>query len=120
MFEGLRSLIMHVPDLAEAKAWYQEVLGFEPYFDEPFYAGFNVGGYELGLLPEEGSVPRGQAVTCYWGVSDIKAAYQRLQELGAKARGDIQNVGGAVELAEFNDPWGNGFGIIYNPDFRLP
>jgi hypothetical protein len=25
------------------------VLGQEPYFDQPFYVGFNVGGYELGL-----------------------------------------------------------------------
>ena len=27
-------------------------LGFPPYFDQPFYVGFNVGGYELGLSPD--------------------------------------------------------------------
>jgi hypothetical protein len=29
-----------------------DALGIEPYFDQPFYVGFNVGGYELGLHPE--------------------------------------------------------------------
>ena len=28
------------------------VVGHAPYFDEPFYAGFAVGGFELGLMPD--------------------------------------------------------------------
>jgi len=40
-------------DINEAKKWYAEAFESEPYFDEPFYVGFNIGGYELGLLPEE-------------------------------------------------------------------
>ena len=47
MFEGLRTVIYFVSDIHKAKAWYTELLGKEPYFDEPFYIGFNVGGYEL-------------------------------------------------------------------------
>jgi hypothetical protein len=26
--------------------------GVDPYFDEPFYVGFDVGGFELGLDPD--------------------------------------------------------------------
>jgi len=37
--------------LAAAKAWWTDYLGFPPYFDEPFYVGFEVAGYELGLVP---------------------------------------------------------------------
>ena len=51
MFLGLRTVIYPSPDLATAKAWYTQALGQDPYFDEPFYVGFNVGGYELGLDP---------------------------------------------------------------------
>ena len=51
MFQGLRTLIYGAPDLEATKKWYSEVLGYGPYFDEPFYVGFNVGGYELGLEP---------------------------------------------------------------------
>lgn len=120
MFEGLRSLIFQVPDVAEAKAWYEKVLGYAPYFDEAFYVGFNVGGFELGLLPTEGDLQQGDSVHCYWGVPDIQAAYDRLKELGAVPSSEINNVGGPIELATFKDPWGNAFGIIYNPEFQLP
>ena len=49
MFLGLRTAIYHVADIGTAKSWYSSILGFGPYFDEPFYVGFNVSGYELGL-----------------------------------------------------------------------
>ena len=48
-FQGLRTLGYKVPDLQEAKKWYTDVLGVEPYFDEHFYVGFNVAGYEQGM-----------------------------------------------------------------------
>ncbi|WP_315815564.1 hypothetical protein [Paraflavitalea speifideaquila] len=44
--------------------------GFDtaPYFDEPFYVGFNIGGYELGLQPVEAGAATGQGgVETYWG-----------------------------------------------------
>ena len=45
MLDGLRSQIYEVTDAVAAKAWHTELLGKPPYFDEPFYVGFNVGGY---------------------------------------------------------------------------
>ena len=70
MLLGLRTAIYHTPDIAAGKLWYTKVLGFPPYFDEPFYVGFNVGGYELGLCP----TVRKSAVGAYWGVKDIESA----------------------------------------------
>ena len=52
MLLGLRTAIYPVRDLDEAKAWYANVIGHAPYFDQPFYVGFNVGGFELGLVPD--------------------------------------------------------------------
>ena len=52
MLFGLRSAIYPVKDLAAAKSWYSELLGQAPYFDQPFYVGFSVGGFELGLVPD--------------------------------------------------------------------
>jgi lactoylglutathione lyase len=49
---GLRTTIYKVSDLAKAKAWYSKVFDTTPYFDEPYYVGYNIGGYELGLQPE--------------------------------------------------------------------
>lgn len=51
-FLGLRTSIYHVTDISKAKEWYSAVLEIEPYFNEPFYVGFNVGGFELGLDPD--------------------------------------------------------------------
>ena len=119
MFLGLRTAIYHVEDLQKAKEWYSEVLGISPYFDEPFYVGFNVGGYELGLNPDMTGVTKGSNVIAYWGVADARAAHQRAQELGAANHSDPQDVGGGVIVATVTDPFGNVFGIIENPHFKL-
>ncbi len=49
---GLRTVIYPAPDLGAATAWWTQLLGQPPYFEEPFYVGFEVAGYELGLLPD--------------------------------------------------------------------
>jgi hypothetical protein len=43
---GLRTCIYPVEDLAAAKAWYAQAFNATPNFDEPFYVGFTVGGFE--------------------------------------------------------------------------
>jgi predicted enzyme related to lactoylglutathione lyase len=119
MFQGLRTVIYHVDDLRKAKEWYAELLGVKPYFDEPFYVGFNVGGYELGLDPEAEGVARGGNVVAYWGVEDAVAAYGRALALGAKPHGEPQEVGGGIIVATVTDPFGNVFGMIDNPHFKI-
>ena len=42
--EGLGTVIYKVADLPRAKAWYSAAFQHAPYFDEPFYVGFNIGG----------------------------------------------------------------------------
>ena len=118
-FKGLRTVIYKVGDLDAAKKWYADVLGRQPYFDEPFYVGFSVGGYELGLDPNTKNVTKGTGVEAYWGVDEISPAFNRLIELGAKKHSDIQDVGGGVKVATVFDPFGNVVGIIENPQFKL-
>lgn len=90
---GLRTVIYPAPDLTRAKAWYASVLGLEPYFDQPFYVGFNVGGYELGLDPDPAGSTGAAGGIAYWGVSDAQESYQRLLGLGAQERSAPQEVG---------------------------
>jgi predicted enzyme related to lactoylglutathione lyase len=117
-FQGLRTIIYHVPDLAKAKAWYSVALGILPYFDEPFYVGFNVGGYELGLDPDMTNVTAGSNVEAYWGVNNIIETYKSLTEKGAREHSPIREVGGSIYVATLLDPFGNIFGIIENPHFK--
>lgn len=119
MFQGLRTVVYPVGDLAAVTAWYQQVLGQAPYFEERFYVGFNVGGYELGLMPQ--NTVAGQAgPTAYWGVPDAATAYARLLELGAHASEAVHDVGGGILLGAVLGPFGNLLGVIQNPHFALP
>ncbi|MBI9054318.1 MAG: VOC family protein [Bacteroidales bacterium] len=118
---GLRTTIYKVANLNEAKEWYSKAFGTKQYFDEPYYVGFNIGGYELGLLPEENpSTNKAESVLSYWGVDDIEKVFARLIDLGAIAHEKPTNVGGDLMVASVKDPWGNIIGIIYNPEFKLP
>lgn len=120
MFKALMTAIYHVNDslgfasstelgtsrdkLNKAKEWYSKVLGFGPYFvgnpersrgEQPFYVGFEVAGYELGLHPQQSAASgKAEGVVAYWGVEDAQAAYKRLLELGAKPNNEPQDVGG--------------------------
>jgi predicted enzyme related to lactoylglutathione lyase len=121
-FLGLRTAKYSAADLATAKEWYRQVLGFGPYFDEPFYVGFNVGGYELGIVPDEAAAldrPESGGLA-YWGVADADAAHARLLGLGAIDHEAVADVGGGIRVAAVRDPFGNILGIIENPTFRLP
>ena len=119
MFLGLRTAIYHVSDIGKAKDWYSSILGVAPYFDQPFYVGFNVGGYELGLQPSEGDTDKSEGVVAYWGVNDARTALTHLLEVGATLNEDVQDVGGDIKVATIKDPFGNVFGIIENPHFKL-
>lgn len=115
MIKGLRTAIYPVADLAAAKAWYENVFGVAPYFDQPFYVGFSVGGFELGLIPDGTPAKAGSLV--YWGVDDIDAEVARITALGATIHGAIQEVGGGIRTVELADPYGNLLCLIDNPHF---
>lgn len=121
MFEGLRTVIYHVSDMQQAKAWYAGLLGKAPYFDEPFYIGFNVGGFELGLQPNEATdtAPKSVGVVTYWGVPDAAAAMARLLEAGATEHEGVQDVGDGIMVGSVIDPFGNVVGIIQNLHFQI-
>lgn len=115
MIQGLRTVIYPVGNLSEAKAWYGQVLGKPPYFDEVFYVGFEVGGFELGLVPD--GQPGSAGATAYWGTQDIEQEVARLSALGAQVETAVEDVGGGIRVATVRDPDGNLFGVIQNPHF---
>ena len=113
--QGLRTVIYPSPDLAAATAWWTDLLGFGPYFDEPFYVGFEVGGYELGLLPT--ADPADGALT-YWGVPDVAAAVASALAAGASEHTAASEVGEGIVTATVRTPAGAILGLIYNPHFQ--
>jgi predicted enzyme related to lactoylglutathione lyase len=116
MLLGLRTAIYPVGDLARAKLWYEQVTGVRPYFDQPFYVGFSVGGFELGLLPD--GAPGTTGPQALWGVADAKLEFERLLALGATELEPVTDVGEGIKVAAVKDPFGNRLGIIENPNFK--
>jgi predicted enzyme related to lactoylglutathione lyase len=116
MFLGLRTAIYPVPDLGKAKAWYARAVGAEPYFDQPFYVGFAVGGFELGLIPD--GTPSVHGPQVLWGVDDAGAELKRLLAIGATELEPVSEVGEGIKVAAVRDPFGNRLGIIENPHFK--
>jgi predicted enzyme related to lactoylglutathione lyase len=117
MILGLRTFIAHVrpEQLDAAKKWYAEFAGVAPYFDQPFYVGFNVGGFELGVHPE--GVPGPGGTVAYWGTADIVAEVERVAAIGAAVVQPVQDVGEGIKVATVADPFGNLIGLIQNPHF---
>jgi predicted enzyme related to lactoylglutathione lyase len=116
MILGLRTVVYPAPDLAAARKWYARVLDAEPTFDQPFYVGFSVGGFELGLIPD--GVPATVGPQPLWGVDDVAATHERLLALGATALDPVTDVGGGIRVAAVTDPFGNRLGLVENPHFR--
>ena len=117
MIKGLRTLVYPVDDLAAARDWYASAFETAPYFDQPFYVGFAIGGFELGMIPADKFKAAKAGSMVYWGVDDIEAETERLVGLGATVHGAIEDVGEGIQTVELADPFGNLLCLILNPHF---
>lgn len=126
MLRGLTTITFYADDLAEARRWYSTLLGIEPYFDrevdgETAYLEFRLGDYqhELGIISGRFApdLPGpGRAVT-YWAVDDVRAAFQRLLDLGATTHQEVREQGPGFVTASVVDPFGNVLGVMYNEHY---
>ncbi len=112
MFKKLRTVIYNVPDLQKAKDWYSKLTGVKPYFDEPFYVGFDFNGCEMGLHPLEETTTAGNQSVAHWAVDGIEGCVKELVAQGATVLEDVTEVGGGIKVATVLDPWGNAVGLI--------
>lgn len=117
MIKGLRTVLYPTPNLARAKAWYSAAFSTTPYFDESFYVGFNIGGFELGLVPDAPTGRPASGVVTYWGVDNVAAACEHFFAHGATIHEEPKDVGGGITVAAVLDPFGNIIGLIDNPAF---
>jgi predicted enzyme related to lactoylglutathione lyase len=126
MLRGLTTVRYQAEDHEAAKRWYAELLGIEPYFDQPGYAEFRIGDYqhELGLLDSKYAGGLGGAgaggpsgVVLYWHVDDVTATLERLTAMGATVNEPPRDFGHGFVGASVIDPFGNILGVMYNPHY---
>src|SRR5204862_7564389 len=103
---GLRTVIYKVSDVQRAKQWYSTAFGVQPYFDQPFYVGFSVGGFELGLDPDTKSTKPGPGGSvAYWGVPNIDKGVEQFIRAGAVHQAPVRARGGGIRLAALARPF---------------
>ena len=112
MFKKLRTVIYKTDDLNAAKEWYIKITGKQPYFDQPFYVGFDINGCELGLDPDMSNTVSGNQAVSYWAVENVADTLKHLSENGAVIIQPKTNVGGEINVAIIQDPFGNQIGLI--------
>ncbi|MEV4532280.1 VOC family protein [Asanoa sp. NPDC049518] len=111
MSQGIKTIIIPVRDLATAKAQYGTVLGVEPYADEPYYVGFQVGDQEIGLDPN-GHNHGMTGPVGYCHVGDVAGALRQAVDAGWRTRQGVKDVGGGQLAAVVEDSNGNVLGFL--------
>jgi predicted enzyme related to lactoylglutathione lyase len=114
MTEGVKTIIYPVRDLARARDLYGKLLDSEPYMDEPYYVGFEVGGQDIGLDPRGHSQGMTGPVN-YWHVVDIHESLQKLLDAGAETQQAVRDLGGGKLIATVKDADGNAIGLLQAP-----
>ena len=111
MMARIKTVIYPVKDLAQAKVLYSALLGVEPYLDEAYYVGFQVGGQDIGLDLHGHSKGMRESVA-YWHVDDINESLKLLLDAGPEQQQAVNDVGGGKLVASVKDADGNIIGLI--------
>jgi predicted enzyme related to lactoylglutathione lyase len=108
------TVLYPVKDLDQAKATFTVLFGVEPHVDSPYYAGYEVDGSEIGLVP--GGHDQGMTgPEAYYDVEDIKATLAALQRTGAVVVQEPRDVAMGLLVAKVRDSEGNIVGVRQPP-----
>ena len=95
----------HVRDVAAARAFYKDKLGFTETFAEPSgeWSSLERNGMEIGLAFGE---PQADGAVAHVDVEDVKAAAEQLRAVGVEV-GVVFELHGEIRLLDVFDPDGN-------------
>ena len=109
-YSGAIMPAFHVKDLAAAKTWYLDVLGFAVVYDLPEQGWCELAtpskDAKLGLSESAEAKGSGDAFVSF-GVKDMTAAKAALVAKQVKLDGDVVTIPNTVKLLYFADPDGN-------------
>jgi predicted enzyme related to lactoylglutathione lyase len=114
MSHGIKHVNYPVADIDRARALYGQLLGVEPYIDQPYYVGYRIGDQEIGLDPNGHNLGMTGPVGFY-DVSDMETSLKSLVDAGAQPQQEPRDVGGGMLVAYVKDADGNSIGLIQRP-----
>lgn len=108
------SLIVYpVENVDEAKRFFRELIGADPYAESPYYVGFKSGETEIGLTPSGGDGSSG--ALAYWTVDDIATRVQQLVDAGGTVAQPVTDVSQGLLVASIKGPSGAIVGLRQFP-----
>ena len=114
MTPELNTVLYPVKDVDKAKATFTALFGVEPHVDSMYYVGFEVGGHEVGLVPNG----HDQGMTGpepFYDVEDITATLAALSAAGAIVVQEPTDVAAGLLVAKVRDTEGNLIGVKQPP-----
>jgi len=111
-FERVESVVLFVPDVDAAAAWYAALFGASVQHENPQYAFVRGPGVLVGFHPADAKCPGGVGGTSvYWEVDDLAAALERLQGHGARLHRGPATTDLGAQVALLVDPFGCTIGL---------
>ena len=99
---------LRVTDLSRSRAFYERVLGKQPYVTNERLVGFDVAGGLLALFhDDDAQLARGRNAVPYLRVANVDAEFDRLRRLDVELLDDHVVVEGPLKLFRFIDLDGN-------------
>ena len=94
-------------DLARAKKFYTETLGFKPIAEDPEFIRIESGGVQFGIYPTRASA--GTATVAEWEVADLQAEMKDLRNRGVTFEEydlpGLKTIDGVAEIGGFKGAW---------------
>jgi len=114
MSRGIKTILFPTSEIETTKRLFTRLLGTDPFVDEPYYVGFQVGDVQVGIDPT--GEDRGMTgATPFFEVDDIRAAVDELLAAGADLVEDVRGVGGGKQIAMLSDADGSMIGLAQTP-----
>jgi len=112
MFKSVSGISYLVSDIEKARNWYSEILNTKPIVDASIGVAFSIGDSMFGLIPAtDATIKTNDSVIVNWTTDDIYSDYERLLQLGATKRTEIDIVYGG-KGATVIDPFENILGLF--------
>ena len=112
--EPIAAVLVHVPNVEAALAWYQQAFpaAVRARIEATNFEFLSLGGVQLELVPSDEKVSSGACGSVvYWHVENFEEALQHLQGIGAKLYRGPMRIEGGLSMCQVRDPWGNCIGL---------
>ncbi|WP_081959347.1 VOC family protein [Aeromonas finlandensis] len=108
------AVLVHVPDVGAALAWYQRAFpnAVAVYYPEFNFTVLDLNGFSLEIVQADEKVESGKKGTVvYWSVDSLSRALNHFEALGAKLYRGPMEIENGFSMCQVEDPFGNLIGL---------